>query len=95
MKTLFEKYKEQLETLPTTFDCPREDWCAAHGEGLYCHLDDEKENDENVIPKIKLEIKQSYLNAIDCMISELKTTYLPTRITNKLKKQRRFIKNHD
>ena len=27
-------------------------YCAAHGEGLYCHLDNEEGNEENVVPLI-------------------------------------------
>lgn len=28
-------------------------WCVAHDEGQFCHLDDDKDNTENIIPIIK------------------------------------------
>ncbi len=54
------------QKLEEEFECFLNKWhpkdelnnCIGHQEGQYCHLDDEKDNEENIIPEIKAFYRQ-------------------------------------
>jgi hypothetical protein len=47
------------------------EWCCAHNESLYCHLDDEIENTENVVPYIKDFISKTIKSKLEAVEGEI------------------------
>lgn len=55
MTNLTQKEEEEFDK---KLDEAHYEWCIGHNEGQYCHLDDEADNDENIIPFIKAYLSQ-------------------------------------
>jgi len=57
-------------------------YCSAHGEGQYCHLDDEIGNEENVIPTIINILINSHIETLEQEIERLEGMEIDLSVHN-------------
>ena len=65
IKDILERFDELIKELNEKYK-----YCVAHCEGQFCHLDDEKDNDENIVPELKQFITEELKKAMVSVVPE-------------------------